>query len=137
MKAVVCVFLLALTLTAAQAQDTPCGQWNPDFTEWYACPDKVWDKQFTAYTAALWVATVIDVESTQSALNSCTGCQELNPIFGDDPSRARMYAVAVPVNVGMMWLSYRWKKQGKKWWMLPMIAPTAGHGIAAGFNFRF
>ena len=137
MKAIVCVFLLALTLAAAQAQDSACGQWNPELAEWYACPDKVWDKQFTAYTAALWAATVLDVESTRSPLDNCGNCREGNPILGDNPSRATMYAVMAPVNAGMMWFSYRMKKRGTKWWMMPMLVPTAGHGIAAGLNLRF
>ena len=48
-----------------------------------------------------------------------------------------MYAVMDPVNAGMMWFSYRMKKRGTKWWMMPMLVPTAGHGIAAGLNLRF
>ena len=137
MKTIVCVFPLALTLTAAQAQDAPCGQWNPERIKWDGCPDRVWDKQFTAYTAALWAATVLDVETTRSALDNCVGCQEGNPMFGDDPSRGRIYAVMAPINVGVMWLSYRMKKRGSKWWMMPMLAPTTGHGIAASLNLRF
>ena len=83
MKAIVCVFLLALTLAAAQAQDSACGQWKPRARRMVClCPDKVWDKQFTAYTAALWAATVLDVESTRSPLDNC---REGNPILGDKP----------------------------------------------------
>lgn len=162
MKRLFFVLALILMLMGSHAQDTPCGQWNPDRSQWYACPEtpptsasmavpkqvrlrqslggdqqQVWDKNFTAYTIGLWAATIADIESTQSALSSCSGCREANPVFGPDPNRGRMWAVMAPANGLCMWLSYRWKAKGKRWWMLPMLVPTASHGSAAGLNLRF
>jgi len=45
-----------------------------------------------------FAANVADIEGTQSCLRAHT-CSEANPLFGSNPSRARSYATAIPLDL--------------------------------------
>ena len=67
----------------------------------------------------LFAGTVADFESTQSCLSRKT-CQESNPILGKHPSRARMYAIGMPLDALLFYVAVDRKKQGKG--LLPFAA---------------
>ena len=94
------------------------------------------DREYVLYATGLWAATIADVETTRHALGK-GGVREGNPLFGDDPSRGRMYAIIVPLNLLSMYAAYRGKQSGRWWWRLPVLIPTGTHGVAAGLNLRF
>jgi hypothetical protein len=93
---------------------------------------RVIDKKFIAMSALAMGFTIADIERTQSCLGSHT-CEELNPMLPH--SRAGMYAVNVPLNAGLMYLSYRFKASGKKKWWIAPIAIAGSHLVGAGFRF--
>ena len=95
-------------------------------------PKRVVDKKFIAMSALAMGLTIADIERTQSCLGSHT-CQELNPTL--PRSRAGMYAVNVPLNAGLMYLSYRFKSSGKKKWWIAPIAIAGSHLVGAGLRF--
>lgn len=95
-------------------------------------PKRVVDKKFVAMSALAMGLTIADIERTQSCLGSHT-CQELNPTL--PRSRAGMYAVNVPLNAGLMYLSYRFKSKGKKVWWIAPIAISGSHLVGAGLRF--
>ena len=131
------VILIFLVVDAEAQEKPPCGEWDADHVNWVRCePKPVNDLEFALYATALWAATALDIESTRRTLDTCSTCREGNPLFGSDPSRAKMWVIMGGINTSVTYLSYRLKKKGKKWWMLPLIAPTASHGIAATWNFK-
>ncbi|HWR14414.1 MAG TPA: hypothetical protein VN577_06280 [Terriglobales bacterium] len=93
---------------------------------------RVIDKKFVALHALAMGLTIADIERTQSCLGNRT-CRELNPL--SPVSRTGMYAVNVPLNAGLMYLSYRLKASGKRtWWIVPAVISGA-HGVGVGFEF--
>ncbi len=56
-------------------------------------------------------------------------CQEGNPLLGEKPSRARVYAVKVPITALAFYLSQKWKRDKKGetwgWWAMPAIVIAA------------
>ncbi len=86
---------------------------------------------------AVVVSTVYDVETTFRGFDE--GLTEANPVdrlFARN--RASMYVFQGSVDVGVWYLSHRFRNSSKPyirrlWWILP-IAVTAGHSIAAISN---
>lgn len=95
---------------------------------------KVIDRNFLLLGALTFGLTAADIELTQHCLKEKT-CVELNPTLPH--SRWGMYAVNTPVNLAVMYFSYRRKASGKGgWWIAPLV--DAGiHGVGIGTNIRF
>lgn len=114
-----CLFLIP---TAVKAQD-------------------VADKKFWIINSVLIGATVYDIESTYLALDRCETCYELNPIMRPfvEAGKPQLYAVQGLIDAGVIYVSYKMKKQDSKlkkmWWLLP-VAVTAGHLVAGTNNMR-
>ena len=89
---------------------------------------------FWPLTAATIATTVADIELTQHCIHAGT-CQEGNPLLPSD--RKKVYAVQLPLVVGVSYLGYRWRKDGNKYWWLPQVGVIAGHGVGIGFGLRF
>ena len=88
-------------------------------------------RKFLAVTAAQWGLMVTDYELSQR--HFARGGHETNPIFGSArPSRARMYAVGVPINAALTFLAWRRFKHGNpRWAVYPMVSMQMhGAGIA-------
>lgn len=105
---------------------------------------KVLDKKFWGLAAGLTAATIYDIETTYAGLNRCETCREGNPLMRHvvEAGRPASYGVAMGLNAGLMYYSYRLRKSnnssGKKrlWWLLPTIAIGA-HGVAGSLNLRY
>lgn len=93
---------------------------------------RVINRKFIGINALAMGLTIADIESTQHCLGNHT-CRELNPLM--PRSRAGMYAVNVPVNLGLMYLSYRLKASGRKTWWIAPLAISGSHAVGAGFIF--
>src|SRR3989344_4360324 len=99
---------------------------------------EVSDKKFWIINSILIGATVYDIESTYLALGRCETCYEFNPIMRPfvEAGKPQLYAVQGLIDAGVIYASYKMKKQDSKfkkvWWVLP-VAVTASH-LAAGTN---
>jgi len=84
--------------------------------------------------------TVADIELTQNCLATIRGCYETDPLYGTHPTRMRMYAINVPINALVAYLSYKAMngKRLSKVWSLPQLALTATHfgGVVTNITTR-
>jgi hypothetical protein len=74
--------------------------------------------------------TVTDIELTQRCLQAGS-CHEANILYGNNPTRARMYAFNLPV-LGSQAVLSAWLKRRhpeRNLWMTPPIADSVAHGI--------
>lgn len=95
---------------------------------------KVMDKKFIALGVLTFGLTAMDVEFTQYCLHRHT-CVELNPTL--PTSHWGMYAVNTPVNMAVMYFSYRRRAAGKwGWWVAPAV-DIGAHAVGIGSNVRF
>lgn len=99
------------------------------------------DNKFWAVNSALIGATIYDVESTYFTLDRCKTCYELNPVMRPfvEAGRPSLYAVQGLIDAGVIFASYKMKKQDSKfrkvWWVMP-VAVTAGHLVAGTVNMK-
>lgn len=79
-------------------------------------------------------ATIGDIESTQYGLSH--GARELNPLYGNHPSRAKQYAITMPITAAVLGWSYRLKRSAphSKYWLIPPLVVGSMHAIAACHN---
>lgn len=70
---------------------------------------KIADKKFWIFAGLQIGATVADFETTQWALRSDPGAREINPLFGQRPSRLRMYGIGMPLSLFQIALQYHAK----------------------------
>jgi hypothetical protein len=79
-------------------------------------------------------ATIGDIESTQYGLSH--GARELNPLYGSHPSRAKQYAITMPIAAAVLGWSYRLKRSAphSKYWLIPPLVVGSMHTIAACHN---
>jgi hypothetical protein len=90
-------------------------------------------------TAAM--ALVLDIESTKYAQHDSEAAEVNSWIYGERPSRARMYAVSVPVAVALMGYAGYLKasvpsETKNSWaWRVPLWGLSLGHAVAAAANF--
>ncbi len=89
---------------------------------------------FWSLTGATVVTTVADIELTQHCIRAGT-CQEGNPLLPSD--RKKVYAIQLPITIGVSYIGHRWHKDKFKYWWVPQAAVIAGHGVGIGFGLRF
>ena len=90
---------------------------------------------FWLLTGATVATTVADIELTQHCIRMGT-CHEGNPLY-PRLSHKQIYAVQLPIAIGVSYLGYRWHKDKFKYWWVPQAAVVAGHGAGIGFGLRF
>ena len=82
------------------------------------------DVKYYFVVSSLAASTVANAE----ALVRCDNCTfvpwELH-------RRGMTYGIGIPVNIGVSYLSYRWKKAGHRWWFVPSAVLTAGNAYLA------
>lgn len=104
-------------------------------------PHRTADRSFWLSTSTSLLMTVADNENSLVALRR-PGVHEIDPLYGSHPSRARYYAIDIPIAIGAAAFSYHYKRQDDalraagmpghrfvKWW-LPNLLNTGSH--AAG-----
>ncbi|MHB8216457.1 MAG: hypothetical protein ACYDDS_10285 [Candidatus Sulfotelmatobacter sp.] len=92
---------------------------------------RVVDSKFILLNALSTLALVADLETTAHDLEG-TRSAELNPLFGQHPSRARLYGVSVPLNVISFYVSYHYKKSqpSRSLWKVGPALSIAVHTAA-------
>lgn len=90
-------------------------------------------RAFTLLSAVAVASTVADIEFTAHCLATNPRCREANPLYGSHPSRARMYAIAMPMTAAQIWFSNHLRKKHpeRKLWMLPTLSVTVVHSLGA------
>lgn len=99
---------------------------------------EVADRKFWTVNTMLIGSTIYDVESTYYALDKCQTCREGNPFMRPFVKAGKpwFYAVQGSIDAGVIYTSYKMKKNDKKlWWLLPVVM-TATHSIAGTSNIR-
>ncbi len=91
------------------------------------------DRSFILLQTLSAVALIVDLETTARSFEGQPKLTELNPVFGAHPTRARLYGIAVPLNVLSFYASYRYKKiePGRKTWKIAPGLCIAIHTAAA------
>ena len=89
-------------------------------------PADVGDAQYWTMSGALVAATVANVELSSRCIQQRT-CMTFSPV----ERRRSLYAIALPVDAGLMLLSYKLKADEHKWWFVPISLFTAGHSYSA------
>jgi hypothetical protein len=93
------------------------------------------DAAYWSWMTVSAAAMVADVETTVRAVEN-PRCREVNPLVGDNPTRAKMYALKGSAGALIATLSYVGKKKGwKKWWLIPLVTTGAQGGVAVS-NWR-
>ena len=90
------------------------------------------DGKFILLQAVSAVALVADVETTVRDLQGSNSI-EINPLFGQHPTRARLYSINVPLDLLSFYVSYRYKKRdpNSKAWKVGPALFIAVHTAAA------
>src|ERR1035438_541855 len=97
--------------------------------------------EFTVLLGTATIAPVLDIESTKYAQHDPEAAEVNSWIYGERPSRSRMYAVSIPVTLALAaWAGYLKSRSSvdakNGWaWRLPLWGLTLGHGAAAAANF--
>jgi hypothetical protein len=100
-------------------------------------PRNSWgSRSFWTLTGIATGSMIADVELSQACLQRHT-CSEANPLMPE--SRAKAYAIQVPLTFATSYLSYRMRKKGSARAWLPEVGLLVGHsvGIASGLRFAF
>jgi hypothetical protein len=93
---------------------------------------RVFTKKFAAAVIVAGAATAADVEVTAHCVKM-PACIEGNfGVYGTRPSRAKLYAINIPVTGLGVFLAYAMKHEGfdKTWWV-PLAPGIALHSYAA------
>jgi hypothetical protein len=91
------------------------------------------DTKFIVLQTLSTLALFADIETTTHALAAQPRAIELNPLFGQHPSPARVYGTAIPLHAFAFYLSYRAKKLAPRrnvWKFAPQLS-IAVHTAAA------
>jgi hypothetical protein len=87
---------------------------------------KVADRKFWAVSGLMTASTI----SASELVGRCEGTSTCS-FMGPFNSRKKTYALGMPVNFGMMELTYRLKRSGKHYWFVPAVAGTAFNTFVA------
>ena len=97
--------------------------------------------EFAVLLGTAAMALVLDIESTKYAQHDPDAAEVNSWIYGERPSRGRMYAVSVPVTLavaafaGYLKVSLSADAKNNWAWRIPLWGLSIGHGVAAAANF--
>jgi hypothetical protein len=112
MKRTFAVFALLLCLAAVPAHaQTQTETDSPKSTGTQVTKPhlKIASKKFWIFAGLQIGATIADFETTQWALRSNPQAREINPLFGQRPSRLKMYGIGMPITVFQIALQHHAK----------------------------
>jgi hypothetical protein len=145
------LILILLTALQASAQNTPASTVlgtnraiaeHPQqfylYTSTKEAKPKIVDRKFLVLAGIATAVTILDLATTSHCMATYANCQEGNPLLGSHPSQAKLYGVSFSMLTGQL-LAGAWMHRqmpNRKLWTVPLIAATAGHGLAAVLNVR-
>jgi len=101
---------------------------------------KIADKKFWILAGLQIGATAADFETTQWALRSDPGAREVNPLFGQRPSRLKMYGIGMPMTLFQIALQHHAKGladqtgKARAAWIFGAVLNTGLHTALAIHN---
>ena len=97
---------------------------------------KTMDRQFIVLHSLSTAALVADLETTVRSVAGQPKTNEVNPLFGAHPTRARLYGLGLPLNAVSFYLSYHYKKSepSRRGWKVGPGLCIAVHTAAAVNN---
>ena len=95
------------------------------------------NKTFWALSVTASAMTIADIEITKYRLRNMRGFIELNPLMGHRPSRSRMYATDLGIQLGLNLLARRLKDRGhRRLWKAMFITSIAANSWCIQRNLR-
>ena len=91
------------------------------------------DRQFILLHALSTMALIADLETTARAVEGLPRATEVNPLFGQHPTRARLYGIGVPLDALTIYVSYHYKKTEPKrsvWKVGPALSIAVHTAVA-------
>jgi hypothetical protein len=85
------------------------------------------DKKFWGANTAMFGATVANIELTQR----CQKNETCSYVPSSINSRFAMYGIALPAEVGVMYLTYHAKERHRSWWYMPPVLLAAANAYVA------
>jgi hypothetical protein len=85
------------------------------------------DKKFWGVNTAMFGATVANIELTQR----CQKDKTCSYVPSSINSRFAMYGIALPAEVGVMYLTYHAKERRRSWWYMPPVILAAANAYVA------
>jgi len=95
------------------------------------------DRKLVVLTSLTYASVVYDTETTRSALRRCGVCAEQNPFmrpFVNNP--ASIYSASMGLTSATTYATHRLKKEGVRWWWVPMASTMAMHVFSGIHNQR-
>jgi hypothetical protein len=90
------------------------------------------DKKFWGANGAMFGSTIANIELTQRCQKNLT-CSYVPKSLN---TRFAMYGIAMPVEVGVMYMSYHAKERHRSWWYMPSATFAAANTIVAIHAFH-
>jgi hypothetical protein len=82
------------------------------------------DRKYWAVTGAMFSASVANAELTVSCLKQHASCNDVPPSLH---SRAALYGIGIPADLGVAYLTYYMKRKHSHIWYVPAAAVTAAN----------
>src|SRR5262245_45171990 len=103
----------------------------------FATTARAEDKLFWTLATGAQAATVFDLETTVRALNRCPTCYEANPFMKPFvSSKPAAYSAGLGLSAASIYGSLKLKKQGTKWWWVPLAGQIGMHTAFGLMNNR-
>jgi hypothetical protein len=92
------------------------------------------DRNYFAVTGAMFGASVANAELTLHCLNKHASC---NDVPSSLQSRAALYGIGIPADLGIAYLTYHMKKKHSRIWYVPAACITAANAFLAVRAYRW
>src|SRR5262245_8727013 len=95
------------------------------------------DPKLVVLTSLTYASAVYDTETTRSALRRCGVCAEQNPFMRPFVNNgASVYSASMGFTSVTTYATHRLKKEGVRWWWVPMASTVAMHVFSGIHNQR-
>jgi hypothetical protein len=76
-----------------------------------------------------WISNTLLMASTVANIEMIMGCRASSCQMVPDSIRNRgaLYGIGIPASLGVSYISYKLKRAGTRWWILPVAVFTAGN----------
>ena len=80
-----------------------------------------------------WISNTLLMASTVTTIEMIMGCRASACQMVPDSLRNRgaLYGIGIPASLGVSYISYKLKRGGTRWWIVPVAVFTAGNVIYA------
>jgi hypothetical protein len=95
---------------------------------------EVMDRKYFLFTGVMFSASVANAELTLNCLSKHASC---NDVPSSLHSRAAMYGIGIPADLGVAYLTYFMKRKHSHMWYVPSAAVTAANVILGVRAYRW